>query len=89
MPVWRITTRAQALLSRLTGPQPRGDVPELRYWQERIIAAILLVGVALSIVVYPPSIWLSVRENLPQIVIADTLVLAAMIVLLMLRRIPF
>jgi signal transduction histidine kinase len=80
---------ARVLITRLISPPGITPRHGLRYWQERMFATILLLGLALGIVVFPPSIWLAIREDLPEIVLADTLILGIGIALLVFRRIPF
>lgn len=61
----------------------------LRYWQERIVGTILLIGVPLGFIVYIPSVLLSIKEDRTEIVVIDTLFIVCAIILLLFRRLPY
>lgn len=55
--------------------------PGLLAWRERILATILRVAIPLGLVVYIPSLYLSIVSNLPGIAFIDTVVMAGAVVI--------
>jgi signal transduction histidine kinase/ActR/RegA family two-component response regulator len=72
---------------RLIGDQESsGPREEPRAWRSGMLRAILRTFVVLGAVAYVPSLWLSVRERLWAIAVADTVVYAAVIYLHLARE---
>jgi hypothetical protein len=54
------------------GLYPSSDEGHIKYWQNRVMYGILLVGVTLGLFAYVPSVWLSIKEGLYHIALLDT-----------------
>mgnify|MGYP006278693669 CR=1 FL=1 len=64
------------MLDRLITPVGLSREDGLRYWQARILMAILLASATFGFFVYVPSVLLSIAESLWSIVIIDTIMYA-------------
>ncbi|MBD3217309.1 MAG: PAS domain S-box protein [candidate division Zixibacteria bacterium] len=61
----------------------------LQYWRERILGIALVFGSTLGLLAYIPSILISIMEGIWIIVVADSIVYGAIVVMLFKRDIPF
>jgi C4-dicarboxylate-specific signal transduction histidine kinase/ActR/RegA family two-component response regulator len=64
----------------------RSEPAALPPWRDQLFSTILLSAMILGFVVYPPSLLMAIHQNLPGIIVVDTLVYGWVIVLFFLRR---
>lgn len=60
-----------------------------RSWQARLLAVILRIALGLGLLVYIPSLWISLREGLFGVALVDTAALFAVAALLFLPGLPY
>ena len=70
---------------------PAGLTPDdgIRYWQERLLLVIVFVGATLGLLVYLPSVALSIKKDLWIVAVADTIIYAWVVILFFRPPIPF
>jgi len=61
----------------------------IKYWQERVLLTLLLSASLLGFLAYIPSVYLSVKESLWIVAVADTLVLGIMVCLFFNPGLPY
>lgn len=79
----------RALLDRWTTPPAPPDENIVRYWQDRLLFTLLLIGSSLGLLVYVPSVILCIKEKLWFVGLADTMIYAWVVVLFFKRSLPF
>ena len=74
-----------------TRTTPTGFTPDdgIRYWQERLLLVIVFVGATLGLLVYLPSVALSIKKDLWIVAVADTIIYAWIVILFFRPSIPF
>ena len=74
-----------------TRTTPTGFTPDdgIRYWQERLLLVIVFVGATLGLLVYLPSVALSIKKDLWIVAVADTIIYAWVVILFFCPPIPF
>ncbi|MBI9084414.1 MAG: response regulator [Desulfobacterales bacterium] len=78
-----------ALLEQWTRPPAETRDDPLRYWQERVLLTALFASVAFGLFAYVPSMWLSIKEGLWLVALADTLIYALMLAVFVRRDLPY
>ena len=70
---------------------PTGLTPDdgIRYWQERLLLVIVLVGAVFGLLVYLPSVALSIKKDLWIVAVADTIIYAWIVILFFRPSVPF
>ncbi len=78
----------QLILSRTT---PRHLTPKdgIHYWHERVLLTLLLATTLLGVLAWIPSVYLSIKENLWVVAIADTLVLGIVLFIFFKPDLPY
>ena len=61
----------------------------IRYWQERLLLVFVFAGAILGFFVYIPSVTLSIKEDLWNVAVLDTLIYGWIVFLFFYRSIPF
>lgn len=70
---------------------PERLTPEdgIRYWQERVLLTLLLAASGLGFITWIPSVYLSIKEGLWVVAVADTLVLGVVLWIFFNPRLPY
>ena len=76
-------------LDRLTTPAALTPEDGLRYWQSRILLAILLASLTLGLFVYIPSVLLSIAESLWVVAAIDTLMYVLLLFIYCNANLPY
>jgi len=76
-------------LDRMTTPTGMSREDGLRYWQSRILLAILLASIILGFFVYIPSLLLSIAESLWSIAVIDTLIYVLLLFVYCKANLPY
>jgi len=81
-------TVANAIQNMIT-PRRHGPENGVRYWQDKILLIILLLSIVFGFFAYWPSVWLSIKEGLWNIAVADTVIYGWVIVLFFRRTLTY
>jgi signal transduction histidine kinase len=84
-----VSSKARTLFTRWTTPPSPAEENEIRYWQDKLLFTLLLVGLILGFPVYIPSLALCIKEQLWIVAVSDTLLYIWVAVLFFKRRMPF
>ena len=81
--------KIRMLVNRWTTPTDPAHENTVRYWQDRLLFALLLAALVLGFIVYIPSVVLCIQERLWHLVVADTMIYGWVGVLFFRRSLPF
>ncbi len=79
----------KALIREKTIPSHLTPKDGINYWQERVLLTLLLSASVLGFLTYLPSVYLSIKESLWVVAIADTLVLGIVLYLFFNPGLPY
>lgn len=79
----------KTLIKNRTVPSHLTPKDGIHYWQERVLLTLLLSASALGFLTYIPSVYLSVKESLWVVAVADTLVLGTVLYLFFNPGLPY
>ena len=82
-------SKLKAHLVRWTVPPASPDEDIVRYWQDRLLFCLLLVGVFLGLLVYIASFALCIKEHLWAVAVTDTVIYGWVVFLFFRRSLPF
>ena len=88
-PFRALLQRLRKILDWLTTPAGISREDGLRYWQSRILLAILLASITLGFFVYVPSLLLSIAESLWSIAVIDTLIYVLLLFVYCNAKLPY
>lgn len=72
-----------------TTPMHLSPKDGIQYWQERVLLTLLMAGSILGFITWIPSVYLSIKENLWIVAVADTLVLGVVLFLFFKPDLPY
>ena len=67
----------------------RQAVPSLSAWRERAVRMLARSAAILVVVAYPPSIWLSIVNGFPSLVVVDTMACAGVLLAALRPSLPY
>jgi signal transduction histidine kinase/ActR/RegA family two-component response regulator len=67
----------------------RPAVPSLGAWRERVVRVLARSAAILVVVAYPPSIWLSIVNGFPSLVVIDTLACGGLLLAALRPSLPY
>ena len=76
-------------LDKWTNPPGLTSEDGIRYWQDRLLFTILLVGSVIGLIVVVPSILLSIKEELWIIAVADVVIYSWVVILFVKKSLAF
>ena len=79
----------KALIINKTVPSHLTPKDGINYWQERVLLTLLLSASVLGFFTYIPSVYLSIKESLWVVAVADTLVLGIVFYLFFNPKLPY
>ena len=82
-------SKIKDFIDRKTIPPTLTTDDGIRYWQERLLLFFGLAGTVLGLVVYLPSVALSIKEDLWSVAVVDTIIYAFVVILFFFPSIPF
>ncbi len=81
--------KLKTFIDKRTTPQEFTIDDGIKYWQERLLLVLVLIGTFLGFLVYVPSVILSIKEDLWAVVVADTIIYGWIVVLYLYHSLPF
>ncbi|MEH0020460.1 MAG: ATP-binding protein [Desulfobacter sp.] len=77
------------IIRNYTVPEHLTSADGIHYWQERVLLTLLLITAVLGSLTWVPSVYLSIKESLWMVAVADTLVLAYLLFLFFNPKLPY
>ncbi len=72
-----------------TTPMHLSPKDGIQYWQERVLLTLLMAGSILGFITWIPSVYLSIKEDIWIVAVADTLVLGFVLFLFFKPHLPY